>query len=177
MALFCTAIKRDSVSLEMFPFDNYVHVFSCTISAICCLKYPYSCFSSYFYFFLKRFYCFPVCSYVDIAVIGCRNSSFVDLFCTLFESLNCSANYLFFFFQLLQGLVFWPGLSDLFVSQKPREFCVSHSPRRILVCTYAIWSQFFAQFPVDYLLHPVDICLCLPPDRIWHKVKWPEGQL
>ena len=21
------------------------------------------------------------------------------------------------------------------------------------------------------------ICFCLPPDRIWHKVKWPEGQI
>ena len=21
------------------------------------------------------------------------------------------------------------------------------------------------------------ICFCLPPDRIWHKVKWPEGRI
>ena len=31
--------------------------------------------------------------------------------------------FIFLFFSLLQGLVFWPGLGNLFVSQNPREFC------------------------------------------------------
>ena len=50
MALFCAAIKRDSVSLLGFPFRSYILVFSCKISPVCLLKYPYSCFSSYFSF-------------------------------------------------------------------------------------------------------------------------------
>ena len=52
MALFCVAIRRDSVSLERFSFHSYVQVFWCEIWLVCLLKYPYSCFYSYF--------CFPV---------------------------------------------------------------------------------------------------------------------
>ena len=48
MALFCVAIRRDSVSLLKFSFRSHVHVFSCRISLVCRLKYPYSCFSSLF---------------------------------------------------------------------------------------------------------------------------------
>ena len=40
MALFCTAIRRDSVSLLMFRFLSYVHVFSCEMLLISCLKRP-----------------------------------------------------------------------------------------------------------------------------------------
>ena len=50
MALFCAAIRRESVSLFRFPFLGYVQVFSYTISLVCLLKYPYSCFSSHFCF-------------------------------------------------------------------------------------------------------------------------------
>ena len=50
MVLFCAAIRRDSVSLSSFSFRSYVQVFSCEISYVCRLKYPYSCFSSYFGF-------------------------------------------------------------------------------------------------------------------------------
>ena len=50
MALFCAAIRRDSVSLLRFLFLCHVQVFSCEISLVCRLKYPYSCFSSHFYF-------------------------------------------------------------------------------------------------------------------------------
>ena len=37
-----------------------------------------------------------------------------------------------FFIWLSLGLVVWPRLGDLFVSQNPREFCTSHSPGWIL---------------------------------------------
>ena len=37
------------------------------------------------------------------------------------------------FCYLSLSLVYWPWIWDL------REFCVSHSPRRILVCAYTIW--------------------------------------
>ena len=50
MALFCAAIKRDSVSLLKFPFRSYVLVFSNKILSVCRLKYLYSYFSSHFWF-------------------------------------------------------------------------------------------------------------------------------
>ena len=44
MALFYTAIRRDSVSLLRFHFLSYIRVFSCEISLVCRLKYPYRFF-------------------------------------------------------------------------------------------------------------------------------------
>ena len=57
MALFCAAIRRESVSLLGFPFLSHVQVFLYEISSVCRLKYPYSCFSSNFFpsFFLTNF--------------------------------------------------------------------------------------------------------------------------
>ena len=46
----------------------------------------------------------------------------------------------FCFCWLSLGLVVWPGLGDLFVSQNPREFCASHSLGRILFSAYTIGS-------------------------------------
>ena len=43
----CATIRRDSVSLLMFPFLSHVLVFPCEMSSVCRLKYPYSCFSSH----------------------------------------------------------------------------------------------------------------------------------
>ena len=51
MALFCAAIRRDSVSFLRFPFLCDVHLFSCGISLVSLWKYPYSCVSSHFFFF------------------------------------------------------------------------------------------------------------------------------
>ena len=34
MALFCAAIRRDSVSLLKFPFLNHIHIFLCKMSLI-----------------------------------------------------------------------------------------------------------------------------------------------
>ena len=48
MALFCVAIRRDSVSLLRFPFLSHLQVLSYEILFVCRLKYPYRCFSSYF---------------------------------------------------------------------------------------------------------------------------------
>ena len=50
MALFCAAIRRDSVSLLKFPFLSHVQVLSCQMLFISRLKRPWSCFSSYFCF-------------------------------------------------------------------------------------------------------------------------------
>ena len=56
-------------------------------------------------------------------------------------SLNGKVHYSIGFFFYSQGLVFWPGLDDPFVSQNPREVCASRSPGRILVCAYTICSH------------------------------------
>ena len=52
MALFCAAIRRDSVSLLKFAFLSHVQVLSCEMLFISRLKRPWSCFSSHFFFFL-----------------------------------------------------------------------------------------------------------------------------
>ena len=53
MALFCAAIRRDSVSLLKFPFLSHVQVFSFEILFISRLKHPLSCFSSRFCFLVS----------------------------------------------------------------------------------------------------------------------------
>ena len=50
MALFCAALRRDSVSLLKFLFLSHVHVLSCEMLFISRLKRPWSCFSSHFCF-------------------------------------------------------------------------------------------------------------------------------
>ena len=52
MALLCAAIniRSHSDSFLRFPFCSHVKVFTCVISSVCCLKSPYICFSSLFYF-------------------------------------------------------------------------------------------------------------------------------
>ena len=52
MVLFSAAIGRDSISVLRLPFFSPVLVFSCEVSLVCRLKYPYSCFSSHFYFLI-----------------------------------------------------------------------------------------------------------------------------
>ena len=52
MALFCTTIRRNLVSLLIFLFLCDVQVFSFKISLVCRLKYPCSCFSSCSFCFL-----------------------------------------------------------------------------------------------------------------------------
>ena len=53
MSLFCTAIRRNSVSLLRFTFHSHVQVFSCVILLICRLKCPLSCFSSHFFYLVN----------------------------------------------------------------------------------------------------------------------------
>ena len=50
MALFCAAIRRDSVSLLKFPFLSQVQVLSCEMLFISRLKDPQCSFSSHFCF-------------------------------------------------------------------------------------------------------------------------------
>ena len=48
IALFCAAVRRDSVSLLMFPFLNHFPVFSHEMLFISRLKRPLNCFSPHF---------------------------------------------------------------------------------------------------------------------------------
>ena len=50
MALFCAAMRRDSVSLLEFAFLSHVQVLSCEMLFINRLKRPWTCFSSHFCF-------------------------------------------------------------------------------------------------------------------------------
>ena len=50
MALFCAAIRRDSVSILKFPFLSHVQVLSYEMLFISHLKRPWSCFPSHFCF-------------------------------------------------------------------------------------------------------------------------------
>ena len=50
MALSCAAIRRDSISLLRLPFLNQVHVFSCDMMFISCLKRLWICFPFHFCF-------------------------------------------------------------------------------------------------------------------------------
>ena len=50
MVRFYAAIRRDLISILKFPFLSHFQDFSCEISLVCCLKYPYKCFSSQFLF-------------------------------------------------------------------------------------------------------------------------------
>ena len=64
MAMFCAAIRRDSVYLLKFPFLSLVHVFSCKMMLISLLKRPCSCFSfQVFFFWLYSFCWFSCCQY------------------------------------------------------------------------------------------------------------------
>ena len=50
MALLCAAIRRDSLSLLRFSFLSHIQIYSCEVSLVFRMKYPYSCFSSPFCF-------------------------------------------------------------------------------------------------------------------------------
>ena len=63
-ALFFAAVRRDSIFLLKFPFLSYVHVFSCEMSFLSCLKRPWSCFYYYHYYYLLiRVFLISVCYY------------------------------------------------------------------------------------------------------------------
>ena len=92
MALFCAAIRRDSISLLRFPFLSHVQVFSCEMLLISRLKRPWVCFSSHFCFFS---YCRSVSLRVVCSVSGGCNQSFSALFYLVFGSLYQCFNAVF----------------------------------------------------------------------------------
>ena len=92
MVYFCAAIWRHSVSLLRFSFLSNVQVFSCEISLVCPIKYPYSCFSSHFYFLVTVILIMLVLfALFLVTVIG-----FFALFKVVFESLCCYIDTIFY---------------------------------------------------------------------------------
>ena len=79
MALFCAAIRRDSVFLLRFPFRRHIEVFSCDIWPVCHLKYPYSYFSSHFYFLVIVVLFVPILSLLLLAAVICLSLPFLML--------------------------------------------------------------------------------------------------
>ena len=90
MALFCAAIRNDSVSLFTFPFLRPDQVFLYEISLVCHLKYPY-CFSSHFLF---SCYCYAVDPCVIWVVSGRCNYPFFVFLCSLRVVLSMNRCYL-----------------------------------------------------------------------------------
>ena len=52
MTLFCASIGIDPVCLLKFAFRCHVQFFSCEILPVYSLRYPFTCFSSHFWFLL-----------------------------------------------------------------------------------------------------------------------------
>ena len=112
-ALFCAAIRRDSVSLLKFPFLSHVQVWSCEMLFISCLKTPINLFSFLFSF---PSYCYSVVHRV-ISIIsdGCNEYSIVFLY-IVFESLYQSVNAVFNAGKSFTSLFSWNILSVNIIS-------------------------------------------------------------
>ena len=76
MALFCAAIRRDSVSLLKFPFLSHVQVFWCEKLLISRLKRSQGYFSSHFCFLVIFFLLFIVLSGSFLIVVNSPPSCF-----------------------------------------------------------------------------------------------------
>ena len=127
MALFCTAIRRDSVSLLRFPFFSHVHIFSCEMSLVSRLKHPYSCFSSHFYFlviFILLIFVLSVLFLVVVISLPLINTStlfsmlasllppsFLVIYSLSTSSLRCKALWI-----IISFLVLWSICSSSLIS-------------------------------------------------------------
>ena len=84
--------------------------------------------------------------------------TFLQLYPVVSRTAKSSIRLVLFLCWLSLGLVVWPKLNDLFVSQNLKEFCASHFLGWILSCAYTICLRVkfkpLAQFPVDHLAHP-----------------------
>ena len=74
MALFCSAIRRESVSFLWISFLRHVQVFSCEISLVCRLKCQYNC--CFFPLFLFSCYFCSVDAFF-VCIVSCRSNRFL----------------------------------------------------------------------------------------------------
>ena len=95
--LFSGAMNRDSVSLLKFPFLYKFQVFSCQISSVCLLTYPYSCFSSHFYFLVIIVLLIFMLSMLFLVIVIILSL----LFYVIFESYRCYLQHWWVRFLLL----------------------------------------------------------------------------
>ena len=96
-------LQLDSVSLLKFPFLCYVRVFLCEILPVCSLKYPYSCFYSYFCFLVIVFlFIFTFSAPFLFAVISPLPLPFLDSHRLPMLSLGCKTLWI-----VIKSLVFW----------------------------------------------------------------------
>ena len=129
MALFCAAIKRDSVSLLSCFFVCDIQVSWSEISFICCLKCPYCCFSSLF--------CFSVISVQLILVLYVFLSGGCDqAFCAYFMIYSSFCNDV--------SMLFWFLASPLFpsfvASYNLSKSSLGHKSLCIFVTFLFLWS-------------------------------------
>ena len=83
MALYCAAIRRDSFYVLKFLFLSHIKVFLREVSLVYRFKYPYNCFSSYFYLS------------VNLYVVGAISGRFLRSFlCSLRVLISMYRRYL-----------------------------------------------------------------------------------
>ena len=87
MLLFCTAISRDSVSLFRCPLRSHFQVFLGAISVVFRLRYPYSCFYSYFCFLVFDVFLFVIILFMLLLAVVIISS--FTLFNVFLESRYC----------------------------------------------------------------------------------------
>ena len=120
IALFCAALRRDSVSLLRFPFLSHVHAFSCEVSLVSRLKLPWSCFSSYFCFqvivvLLVLMFSIPfLVTVITLPPRFCMNYYYYYYYYYL---LNIVFLFLFLFFRVIFDYYFTPNL--ILISNRP----------------------------------------------------------
>ena len=108
IALFCSFMKTDPVSLLRFPLFNHVFFISCAISSNCHSKYSYSCFSLFF-----------LCTFV-VLLFWCIFPFFSDF--------ACSRNFFIFPSSLISHQTFMVLFGFLrvggnFVTPLVKQFC------------------------------------------------------
>ena len=137
MALFCSTIWRDSITLLMFRFLSHSYIFSCEISLVCCLKYRYICFISnlvidvllFMVFlrcflwlqsvFLRSILCIPlvIVSIYRRYLQSCSSlSSFIDIYslCCLSNVRSYASSVVFLFSGIIILLIFTSALANGF---------------------------------------------------------------
>ena len=131
MAIFCAAIRRDSISFLKFLFLSHVLVFLCLISLVCRLKYPYSCFSSHFCFLIIVVLLILMLSVVFLVGVICLSLLFLcspRILKLMHPGLPVLMLLLF-----LTHIVYWSHLSDIrlwasLLSFLPSGLCVDVLP-------------------------------------------------
>ena len=164
MALFCVAIRRDSVSLLRFPFLRNIHVFSC--------DFPYLSLgiSSQLFFFPFRFssYCWSADPWVVSDVSGHCNESiyaFYAVFETTYRCINTIFNVLFLFL-FLTHIVCLYHLENVWPYTKSLVFLFSGPFAEVLLLsTLRIFSSMLQGGQPTYLSFWWDFCYA-----VWFRI-------